>query len=170
MQPFGDQVSDMSTLISSELADFISGPVMMVVSTRDQRFRATIGRGTGALYDEATGLIDLFVCRAQWPDVVENAAPGGKIAATFVRPTDYLCYQIKGVIEDITPATEAEAARGQLYVERMLTLMEALEVRRAQLSHSLCARDLMRIGFHPSDVFLQSPGPHAGERLAGVTA
>ncbi len=156
-----------STLISSELANFISGPVMMVTSTRDKRFRATIGRGTGAMYDEATGLIDIFVCRAQWPDVIENAVPGGKIAATFVRPTDYLCYQIKGVIEDITPATEAEAARGQLYVERMLALMEALEVRRAQF---LCARDLMRIGFHPSDVFLQSPGPHAGERLADLTA
>ena len=75
-----------STLISSELANFISGPVMMVTSTRDHRFRATIGRGTGAMYDEATGLIDIFVCRAQWPDVIENAVPGGKIAATSCAP------------------------------------------------------------------------------------
>jgi len=159
-----------SSLINSELATFISGPVMMVASTRDHRFRATIGRGTGALYDEATGLIDIFVCRAQWPDVVENAATGGKIATTYVRPTDYLCYQIKGVIEDVTPATEAETARGQLYVERMLNVFETIEVQRTQLSHSLCAKDLVRIGFHPSDVFTQSPGPHAGKRMPGVTA
>ena len=159
-------------LISRDLADFIASPVMMVVSTRDDRFRATVGRGSGALYDDATGIIDLFVSRAQWPDCLAGAAPGGKIAATFVRPTDYVCYQIKGVIEDVTAATAAEQARGQLYVERMLSAMAAIEVRRVHLSHSLCAKDLMRIGFHPADVFLQSPGPNAGTRLgpAGETA
>ena len=159
-----------SDLISSDLAAFIASPVMMVVAARDSRFRAVIGRGSGAAFDAPTGLIDFFVCRAQWPDIVAHLSPGARIATTYVRPTDYLSYQIKGIVEDVMPASEAEAARGQLYIERMLQVMETIEVRRTHLSHSLCAQDLVRIGFHPSDVFLQSPGPDAGTRLANGAA
>lgn len=156
------------SVISPELAEFISSPVMMIASTRDNRFRATIGRGTGALYVD--GCVDFFVSAPQWTDLVANAAPGGKIATTYVRPTDYMCYQIKGEIVSVTPATEAETARGQLYIERVLRVFELLEVRRMVLSHSLCARDLVRVRFRPHDVFVQSPGPGAGVRLNGAAA
>jgi hypothetical protein len=156
------------SVISPELAEFISSPVMMIASTRDDRFRATIGRGTGAQYSD--GCIDFFVSAPQWPDLVNHAAPSGKIATTYVRPTDYTCYQIKGEIVSVTPATDIETARGQLYIDRVLRVFELLEVRRMQLSHSLCARGLVRIRFRPRDVFKQSPGPGAGARLAGAAA
>ncbi len=157
------------SLIAPFLADFISAPVMMVVSTRDSRFRATIGRGSGAVYDAPTGLIDFFVSKAQWPEVCEFAVPGGMIATTYVRPTDYLCYQIKGVIADMGPATDTELARAKLYVERVMAVMETINVKPAQLTHSLCVADLVRVGFHPSEVFTQTPGPGAGARISPGT-
>jgi len=138
---------------------------MILVSTRNAAFRPAIGRGTGAAHIASLGYIDVLVSRAQWPEVVENAGLGAPVAVTMVRPHDYRAFQIKGSILAVSPADDADRARAQNYISEMLVVMDALGVTRDQLSHTLVDRDLLRIRFQPTDVFAQSPGPGAGERL-----
>ncbi|TPM90941.1 hypothetical protein [Mesorhizobium sp. B2-1-3A] len=152
-------------MISKEIDDLLAGPVMILVSTRNAAFRPAIGRGTGAAHVASLGCIDVLVSRTQWPEVVENAALGAPVAVTMVRPHDYRAFQVKGSILAVSPADDADRARAQNYISEMLVVMEALGVTPHQLSHTLVDSDLLRIRFQPTDVFSQSPGPGAGERL-----
>lgn len=152
-------------MISDDVAGFIEGLVMGLVTTRNSANRAFIARASGARYLSATGLIEVLLSAVQWSDVARNAHAGAPIATTFVRPNDYCAYQIKGWIEDVSPASSDDIARAERYVERMLEQMSDLGVTRIQLSHTLTASELMRISFRPTDLFLQTPGPRAGQRL-----
>ncbi|MDO6964796.1 hypothetical protein [Rhizobium alvei] len=152
-------------MIEQEVASILESRVMILVSTPGMGARPTIGRATGARFNAAIGQVELLVSASQWPEVSRYALPGRKIASTYVRPSDYRAYQIKGVIAEVCPANAEEAARGTRYVEDMLEEMRTLGVSRIQLSSTLCDRDLQRIRFWPTDLFAQTPGPLAGQRL-----
>lgn len=152
-------------MIGANVAAFLESPVMIMVSTRNSAHRAFIGRGSSARFDRQTGNIDVLLCRSQWPDVASNAARGLPVAVTFARPSDYRAFQVKGQIQDVAPADEEEQRRAAGYVARMLEVLGELSVTRLQLSHALTDKDLIRISFLPTDLFAQTPGPGAGQRL-----
>lgn len=152
-------------MIEAGVASFIEGRVMILVATRNAAHRPMIGRGTGARFDAESGRIALLVSASQWPDAVAHALPGQPISATFVVPDSYRAYQIKGPVVDQRPANAIEQARGTAYVAAMLETLNALGVTRLQLSSTLSDRDLVRISFLPRDLFVQTPGPQAGQRL-----
>ncbi len=156
-------------IIPDDLAQTIGGPVMIVVSVANDRFRATIGRSNGAAYC-ADGRIDVFISAEQCPDTVENATPGRDIAVTFGDPSTYQCWQVKGVIEEASLATATDVARCRLYVERVVTLLTGWDVTRQQLSHTFCTVKLWRVRLRPRDIFNQTPGQGAGDRISGVSA
>lgn len=156
-------------MIGADVAEFLEGPVMISVSTRDSAHRAFIARGSSARFDRRTGNIDVLVCRSQWPDVAANAVKGSPVAVTFARPSDYRAFQVKGQVQDVATVNEAEQRRATDYVARMLAVMGELRVNRLVLSHTLTDKDLIRISFLPIDLFAQTPGPGAGQRL-GVAA
>lgn len=152
-------------MIGSDVAAFVNRPVMIILATCDTAGRAMIARGSGALFNARTGSIDVLLNQAQWPNVSENARKDRPIAVTCVRPADYLAYQIKGWIQEVVPASEEEQRRARAYVRRMLDLMAGLGVSELQLSQTLTDRNLIRIRFRPTDLFVQTPGPGAGARL-----
>lgn len=157
-------------MIGADVAAFVDGPVMILVSTRNSAGRAFIARGTSARFDRATGHIDVLVNSSLWPEVVADAMPEAPIAVTLVRPSDYRAYQVKGWISEVAVASETEQTRGRAYVERMFEVMGELGVNRVQLSHTLTDWDLVRISFTPTDLFVQTPGPGAGARMAQMGA
>ncbi|MEP9373383.1 hypothetical protein [Mesorhizobium sp. KR1-2] len=152
-------------MIGADVAAFLESPVMILVSTRNSGHRAFIARGSGARFDRRHGHIDVLLCRGQWPDVAGNAAKGAPIAVTVVRPSDYRAFQVKGVIEEVASISQEEQQRATAYVTRMLEIMAELGVTKVQLSHTLTDKDLVRISFLPTDLFAQTPGPDAGQRL-----
>lgn len=152
-------------MIGADVAAFLEGPVMILVSTSDSAHRASIARGSGVRFDRRHGHIDVLLCQSQWSDVAGNAVRGAPIAVTVVRPSDYRAFQVKGVIEAVASASEEEQQRAAAYVARMLEIMAELGVTKAQLSHTLTDKDLVRIRFLPADLFAQTPGPDAGQRL-----
>lgn len=147
------------------VAAFMEGPVMILLSTCGKDRRAHIACGSGARFDRDRGRIEVLFSSAQWRDVAENAAPERPIAVTFTRPSDYRTYQVKGRIDEVAPAQDADAARGRAYVESMTAEMARLGISPSQLSHTLVATGLARIRFRPTDLFVQTPGPDAGARI-----
>ncbi len=152
-------------MLEDDVAAFISGPVMMIAATRDEAMRPHIGRGCGADFDPDAGDITLLASSTQWPEFCANARPGTPIALTVCRPDDYKSLQVKGQIVGISPATGAEKERARRYLDAMLAVMADLGVTRLQLSTVLTDADLVAIRFWPADLFVQTPGPGAGERL-----
>lgn len=159
-----------ASLITPELVAHFEGPTMTILSTRDHRFRATVGRGIGTRHDAESGHVDIFFTAAQWKDFADTLKPGVTVAVTVVHPGSYHSYQVKGTAERIEPASETDLARARLHIERMIAFMATLGVTERQLTHILCVHDLWHLRLKPTDVFAQTPGARAGARIAGGAA
>ncbi|MCM5557004.1 hypothetical protein [Pleomorphomonas sp. JP5] len=152
-------------MLEDDVAAFLSGNVMIIAATRDAAMRAHVGRGCGADFDPDVGDLTLLASSTQWPAFHANARSGAPIAMTVCQPDTYKCLQLKGQIIDVHEATEAQKARGQRYLDAMLAIMADLGVSRLQLSTVFSNADLVAIRFWPVDLFIQTPGPEAGERV-----
>ena len=155
----------MTPLIGRDLTAFIEGPVMTIIAAPDAAGRAAMGRGVGTR-GGPDGLFDTMVSRAQWAPLTAAFAPGKGIALTFVRPSDYVTYQLKGVIEAVAETDAADAAWARRYIGGMMTALGAQGVSRAQASEWGTDEDIVRVRYRPAEVFVQTPGPRAGKRLA----
>src|SRR3569833_1882793 len=82
--------------IDSELAAFLSSPVMIILGTCDAHGNPEIGRGIGARVDSSGAAVDVVVSSWQWPGTVANVRNSERAAITFARPSDYVTYQVKG--------------------------------------------------------------------------
>lgn len=152
-------------MLEEDVATFISGNVMMIAATRDETMRAHIGRGCGAYFDPDVGDVTLLASSTQWPEFHANARSGAPIALTVCQPDNYRCLQVKGQIASVAEATAGQRARAQRYLDTMLAIMADLGVTRLQLSLVFSNVDLVAIRFWPADLFIQTPGPEAGERM-----
>lgn len=152
-------------MIDSAIAEFVEGAVMTILASRDPGFRPAIGRGVGTRRAAGGHLLDTMVSRAQWPDLLDNLSPGDPLAVTFVAPDDYRTFQIKGILEAITPASDEDRAFTEAYHRDIHRLLTALGVTAGQIGFWLTDVDLYRLRYRPTDVFVQTPGPRAGTRL-----
>lgn len=152
-------------MLEDDVAAFLSGNVMMIAATRDAAMRPHIGRGCGAAFDPDVGDLTLLASSTQWPEFFANAKSGAPIAMTVCQPDNYKCLQVKGQIIGVSQASEEQKARAQRYLDTMLSIMAGLGVSRLQLSTVFSNADLVAIRFWPADLFIQTPGPEAGERM-----
>jgi len=138
---------------------------MPILAVRDDRFRAAIGRAIGVSLDADASTLDIFVTAALWQDFMRAVKPGAVIAVTATHPGTYVSYQVKGPVEAIDPAVECDVARARLSIDRMVALLCTLGSTRQQLSHMYTVDGLVRLRMRIDDVFQQTPGPAAGERI-----
>jgi hypothetical protein len=157
-----------TSLIDGELAAFLESTVLIMVATRDAAFRSTISRSAGARLHDGGSLIDVFIAGTQWPDTADNLEIGAPIAITFSRASDYRTYQIKGIVESVQPVDADECAYTAHYLEALKALLEDLGITRSQSECVFAGADYMRVRLRPKDVFAQTPGPGAGQRLSQV--
>jgi hypothetical protein len=81
--------------LQGELADFLSSPVLLIVSAADEQGRPAIGRAMGVDV-KGPDEIEMMLSRWQWPDVVRNIVSSDRLALTASRAGDYVTYQLKG--------------------------------------------------------------------------
>ncbi|MTH36481.1 hypothetical protein GL279_17985 [Paracoccus limosus] len=149
------------------LVRFLSRPVMIILGSVDATARPEIARAVGASVDPQTGVIELVVSRWQWPATIANIGASGRIAATFSRPADYETYQIKGrATWREAGAADHEIARA--YCRDMLAALMELGMAPGLIAHWQSDRDLVVISLTPDQVFIQTPGPMAGQRIGGT--
>lgn len=152
-------------MIEDEIAAFIVGDVMTIAASRDDAMQPSIARLVGTRRLAGTGLLDGFVSSRQWPRFCDNLAISGPLAITFVRPADYLTYQVKARITESGPASAEDVGFARGYIARMSRALQALGVTPHQCAAWFCDGDVVRIRYSPFAVFLQTPGPAAGTAL-----
>ncbi len=148
-----------------QLAEHFAGPLMPILAVRDDRFRAAIARAIGVNLDADSAQLDIFVASALWQDFMRAVKPGAIVAVTATHPGTYVSYQVKGPVEAIEDAADCDRARGRLHIDRMLALLGTLGSTRQQLSHMFTVEGLVRIRMRIDELFEQTPGPAAGERI-----
>ncbi len=156
-------------LIDADMKAFLESPVVIIGAIQDASSRPIISRSNGARLQDDGSVIDIFISDAQWPDTIKNLKIGNPIAMTFCRASDYQTYQIKGIVEDVQPVDADDSAYAGRYADELQAVLESLGMLRGQIESIFGVEDLVRVRFRPSDVFLQTPGPGAGQRLSQVS-
>lgn len=150
-------------ILDEERRAFLVSPVMIVVAACGADLRPSIARALGArLYDG--DVVELVVSRWQWPTLVDDVEQRGDIAATFVRPSDYVAYQAKGRGR-VRAASADDVALAERYVATVSATLSVLGVPASVMAPWLVPRDLVAITVAVDAVYVQTPGAAAGSRL-----
>ena len=148
-----------------EFLKFLRRPLMCILAGVDRDGRPSAGRGIGLQVLEDRETIDLIFSAWQWPQLEACVRQTGRLAVTFVSPSDYATFQIKGpaVMRDIEPGDLDVAHR---FIEAATDELAALGVPRAIIAPWLVAREARVARLGASEIYVQTPGPRAG-MLAG---
>ena len=154
-------------MIDEGLAAFIEGPVMIILAVATPLDRPTIGRAVGARFDAGRQSITILVSRRQWPVLAGSIVPETQIAVTFCRASDYTTYQVKGRVSAVREPGAGEHALAAHYVQTTSQTLGALGVGQGMIDQWVPTDDIIRLDFTPASVFVQTPGPSAGQALGG---
>lgn len=154
-------------LLGPEQAEWLCGPVSMIVGTRDARHRPHLMRAIAGWLDETRTRFTLLMPEASAGGLFADLRANGCIAVVCSEPSSHRTLQLKGREARVLPAEPGDEARAARY--RAAFTQEIGQIGfPARVAESLLdARgSLLRIEFGIEAAFEQTPGPAAGQPLA----
>ncbi|UDF33015.1 UNVERIFIED_ORG: hypothetical protein LHK14_24975 (plasmid) [Roseateles sp. XES5] len=152
--------------LDDKLFDFFKRPLMCIIAVADEARRPSAGRGIGFHVGEDRESVDVIFSAWQWPRLEPAIRQTGRVAATFVSPSDYVSFQLKGsAVMRETDARDHEAA--QHFMATATGELAALGVPRDIIAPWLTDREARVARLAVSEIYVQTPGPLAG-MLAGA--
>lgn len=154
-----------SPLLRPEDAEFIQQGISICVASRDVRHVPSLSRAF-ACRIAADGKLHLILSRSHSIQLVNDLQKSAQIAVVFSQPSTHRTLQIKGSDAQLLPPTPADIESLQhsekAFTQELAPIGFAADFVRRMFE---CEDDdLCVVCFTPVDVFLQTPGPHAGER------
>lgn len=146
----------------------LEGPVAISIASRNAGLRPSVVHAYGCRVTQSGEQLRLFVLREEARQLLVDIAANGEVAAVYSDVRSFRSLQIKGRGATIEPF-DAEDATAQLTHHR--TTAEELVALGypAPLAHGYFSvphkAQFTTIAFAPSDIFQQTPGPGAGDRL-----
>jgi hypothetical protein len=156
----------MSAVIPARVVEFLRGPSIMHVGTRDGSLRPAHSHVTGAIVDDDLRTVTFFVTEQRAKRVLSDLENNGRVTLTAAQAT-HEAYQLKGSYVSSHPATEAEYAFQDAYRNKLwpgLAQVFPEEVVKPMVLGT-AYRPSVAITFRVEHVFQQTPGPGAGEEL-----
>ncbi|MDR6954806.1 hypothetical protein J2X65_004182 [Ancylobacter sp. 3268] len=152
--------------LDDKLLEFFRRPLMCIIAGADAVGRPSAGRGVGFDVLEDRETIDVIFSAWQWPRLEADIRQTGRVAATFVSPSDYVSFQLKGAatLQDTGAPALDRAAR---FIKAATDELESLGVPRGIIGSWLTPRDARVTRITVSEIYIQTPGPLAG-MLAGA--
>jgi hypothetical protein len=151
--------------IGNDLSAFLTSPVMIIVGSVDGNGRPDIARAMGARVAADRATVDLVISAWQWPSAPANLRATGRVAVTFSRPSDYVSYQLKGRASVVDPDTEA-IQLSHTYMSEISGVLRGLGVGDVHVAAWLTHREPVIARVEVEAIFVQTPGPKAGQPLA----
>jgi len=150
------------------LLEFLQRPLMCILAAADSAKRPSAGRGIGFQVLDDRETIDVIFSAWQWPRLESSLRQTGRLAVTFVSPSDYVTFQIKG------PAAMRDTAAHDLdragrFIADATDELRSLGVPPSIIEPWLTRRDPKVARLTVSEVYIQTPGPQAG-MSAGASA
>lgn len=151
-------------------AAFIQQGLSISVASRDVRHVPSIARALGCRLSPDGQTVRLLLVRPQCETLLRDLEKTRQIAAVFTQPTTNRTLQIKGVDARVQAATAEDLALARCSEEAFGGEIGQLGFAREfnQRLFAFAPADLCAVTFTPADLFQQTPGPHAGERLGGA--
>jgi hypothetical protein len=152
--------------LDDKLLEFFRRPLMCIIAGADTAGRPSAGRGVGfdVLQDRET--VDVIFSAWQWPRLAADIRQTGRMAATFVSPSDYVSFQLKGAAA-MQDTGMLDLDRADRFMTAATDELESLGVSRRLIAPWLTARQARVARLAISEIYVQTPGPLAG-MLAGA--
>jgi hypothetical protein len=152
------------SVVDADLAAFVRSGVATVVATCDEDLRPEITRAWGPDVSEDGCSVTLCVTALPGSETRTNLERDGAIAVNFTLPTTYRSVQLKGSVLDVRDPSPEELARVERHVALFVEETEQVGLSAAG-ARQLAERDLIAVTFAVRELYDQTPGPNAGERL-----
>jgi len=146
-----------------ELPRVLEGLSVISVGTRDAALAPSTVHAVGVDF-EGPGRMTVYVPEDAGTETLRNIGENGAVAVVFEKPMTHRTVQVKGRCVAMRAADDGDRAAVDGWAERFAGDVIAVG---APIPY---ARRLRRwpcraVTLEVTDVFEQSPGPHAGERL-----
>ncbi|MVW76446.1 hypothetical protein [Pseudomonas xionganensis] len=154
-------------MLDAEQIDFIQSGVSIAVASRDVRLVPSVSKAVGCRVAADGRQVTLLLDAGQSQQLLRDVAECGELAVVFCRPSSHRTLQLKGhdaCLVELAPGdVERASVHVQAFAEDLLPLGYAEPFARA--THGFCTEQLCALRFTLSDLFDQTPGPRAGQRL-----
>ncbi|HEX4997834.1 MAG TPA: hypothetical protein VFY29_06390 [Terriglobia bacterium] len=152
-------------LIFDELAGFLESGLSITVGARDGDLRPEVVVAWAARVNTDRDQLTIFLHKEAARTILRNLRTHPEIAVAFDLPTSHRACQIKGAFVSTRSARTGERAEIERQVAAFNKDLEAIGFARSMvLGWSVwpCAA----IEFRVTEMFEQTPGPGAGERIS----
>ena len=155
-------------MLPERVIEVMQGPAIMHVATRDESFRPFQVSAIGAVVHPDRETVTFFVPESRSERILNDLKNNGRVALVFGIVT-HEAYQVKGHYLSSRPVEAKEQALQEIY--RAKTLSSFIQagypeqVIRPYIL-GMAYRPSVAITFRVEEVFLQTPGPEAGKRIA----
>lgn len=151
--------------ISDDLLELFASGVDLYVATRGPDLMPESVLGMGIRVHPDRKHVTVYVPSSAHTTLA-NLADNGQLAATLCRPPDHRTVQLKGRCTATRASSDVDRELQQVFRAALVTSFASIGIPRA-LSRGLSWWPSTAIDFELADVFTQTPGPDAGERLRG---
>jgi hypothetical protein len=154
-------------VIPDRVIEVLSGPALMAAGTRDFELRPAHTSAVGAVVHDDRQTVTFFVPEGRAARLLSDLRDNGRVAFGFGWMS-HEAYQLKGTFLSSRPATDEEVARQEAYRAELLAALRQVFPEEIARSFELgfAYRPGVAVTFRVEDVFLQTPGPGAGSKLA----
>lgn len=152
------------TAVPQDLVDLVEGGVSSFIGTVDENGRPDAALGCGASLSRDRTKITVFVPVVCGKRAMENLEKRPTLAAGFSRIGDHVSLQIKGRCVERRMATDRERSVSERYLGAYVEQLAMVGLPR-HLTRRLAVWPAYAFVVEITDLFVQTPGPGAGERL-----
>jgi hypothetical protein len=154
-------------MIPAKIIRFLEGRANLgFAGTRDGNLVPSGHRVSGWQTDGAGRTLTAFVALPSANRLVESLLHNGAIAVTIEEAGTHETYQFKGRYLSHRPVQPTEIAIASLARERFVKGLHVPDERTASLVRASIPPPSLAIEIEVHEVFLQTPGPGAGSRIA----
>lgn len=151
-------------MIPPAIVDLLHTGVSVNVGTRDADLMPECTRGWGIWVEKDGTAVTLLLTESASAQTLLNLRANGLIAITCSRPTDHVTCQLKGTVTRIRPAAPQDYEQQRQWRRAFLGELIAVGVPIEQ-AEAIIMQPAVAVEMQVTDVFAQTPGPGAGEKV-----
>jgi hypothetical protein len=139
----------------------------MVAGTRDAALRPAHVCVVGAMVDDDHRTVTFFIPESRAARLLSDLRDNGRVAFGFGLAS-HEAYQLKGTFLASRPMTAADTALQEAYRRRLFTAFRKVYPEETARPYALGVAYTpgVAVSFRVDEVYLQTPGPGAGTRMA----
>jgi Pyridoxamine 5'-phosphate oxidase len=154
------------TVFSDELLEFVTEGVSLLVGSCDASQAPHATRAVGLRVHADRCHATVYLPEVTSRHTVTDVAVNPRVAVLVSQPLDHRAFQIKGAVTKVSPAVDGERQYVDAYLAAFALRLEGVGMSSEVIS-MISHWPAVALEFRIDELYLQTPGPGAGQRLAG---